>query len=135
MLHSTAVWARSGRHYAVKRVQQNSALPLHDVLFLLQPVGANLWKHRERPKVNPKLLHDKTKQFNPLKLTPLLPSVSPFPRKHTHIQIGVVSKKSVVKKERKKVSIIFLSCRVLFSYNISYSHIFLSLHTEDVMSH
>lgn len=102
---------------------------LHCVLFffLLQPAahfGANsgaVETERKSPRLPQSCSAIKKEQFNPLKLTPLLPSLSPFPHKHTDIvqmypnRRGIQKRRVVfLKKRGKKVSIIFLSCRVRF---------------------
>lgn len=84
---STAAWACLGLH----SVKGCSRAPFLVCGTLLNRTCA------KRPKVDPKLLHDK--HLNPLKLTPLLPQCLRLPHKRTRrarmFEIGVVFKKGM----------------------------------------
>lgn len=109
-----------------KGLQQNSALPLHCVHFcyslrypFVATQGRGNWEKDPRLAQTRSMI--KKQKFNSLKLTPLLPSLSPLPRKRTHLVQMYSNRRGIqkgvwFKKERKKVSIIFLSCRVFFSF-------------------
>lgn len=106
----TAVWACSGRHCVVKRFAAELCAPTTWCSFFVTAcgiLGANSWKRRE--KLTQSRSTAKQEQFNPMKLTPLLPSISSFSPISTHIlyrciQIGVYPKRRVFKKDRAKKS-------------------------------
>lgn len=103
----------------------------HYIAFsLLQPVApfVQIPGHGNAEK-GPRLARTcsakKKEEFNPLILTPLLPSLSPFPHEHTRLVQMYPNRRGIqkgmwFKKERKKVSIFFLSCKSFFFSFFSY---------------
>lgn len=135
MRFSTAVRACSGWHCVVKRVAAERCAPTTLRSFLLQPVApfVPILGHGNAEK-GPRLAQTrytiKKEQLNSLILTPLLPSLSPFPHEHTSLVQMYPNRRGIqkgmwFKKERKKVSTIFLSCKSFFFSFFSYIVFFL----------
>lgn len=107
-----------GRVGLCERLQQGSMFgPWHP----FTPTCAN---RRKRPKVDPKLRHDK--RLNPLKLTPSLPPV--FPHKRTQgAQMFPnrrgIQKRNVVLNARKKLALSFFHA-VFFFFNFPHRSYF-----------